>query len=168
MENGHSSDLRLTFFDDLDDLFNTVFGAFPKTSASDWSFPSAKSKLPNGLVSAAYPPANVFMDKDKNYRIQLACAGYDASNIEIEFDKDSLIVRLTGNSPFEVSPCMMQKGIKVRDEGSSISFFIDTRRFDVEKLSSSMKNGLLDISIPAVPTKKFTVGVGAVPEQKTE
>ena len=108
------------------------------------------------------------MDKDKNYRIQLACAGYDASNVEIEFEKDSLTVKLAGNSPFEVSPCMMQKGIKVKDEGSSISFFIDTRRFDVEKLSSSMKNGLLDISIPAVPAKKFTVGVGSVPEEKSE
>ena len=163
MENGH--DYRFTFFDDIDDIFDAVFGTFPKTNAADWAL-SAKSKLPNGLVSAAYPPANVFMDKDKNYRIQLACAGYEASNIEIEFEKDSLSVKLTGKSPFEVSPCMMQKGIKVKDDGSTISFFIDTRKFDVEKLSSSMRNGLLDISIPAVPTKKFTVGVGSVPEEK--
>lgn len=164
MENGHN-DYRLAFFDDIDDLFDAVFGSFPKTSAADWAL-SVKSKLPNGLVSAAYPPANVFMDKDKNYRIQLACAGYEASNVEIEFEKDSLSVKLTGKSPFEVTPCMMQKGIKVKDDGSTISFFIDTRRFDVEKLSSSMKNGLLDISIPAVPTKKFSVGVGSAPEDK--
>jgi len=176
MKNGHSYDSPFSFFDDVMDIFNssvartqhTGNNSFPQQSP-DWVikqvFPIGNifdtvSKLPNCLVSSAYPPSNVFIDKDKNYRIQCACAGYDENSIGLDFDKDHLVITLLGDSPFEASEIMLQSGVKSKTKDYKVNFFIDTRNFDVEKLESSMANGLLDIKIPAVPTKKFTVGVG--------
>lgn len=169
-----------SFFSEVENLFSEAFSDFPQV-APDWSrtwtlssMPgftvgvTAKSKLPNCIVSSAYPPSNVFFDKDKNYRVQIACAGYDESAVEMEFDDPSLVVSFNGDSPFEASPCMLQSGVKKLDKEFKISFAIDSRKFDIDKLTFTMKNGLLDITIPAIPKKKFKVGGSSAKDTSTE
>ena len=166
--NGGRSDFD-RIFEGFEDAFSDIFSNFPNVPP-DWSrswtlsgLPgftvgfSAKSKLPNCIVSSAYPPANFFFDKDKNYRLQIACAGYDGNAIDIEFDDPSLAVTFKGKSPFEDSPCMFQAGVKKIDDGFTVSYAVDTRKFDVDKLTYTIKNGLLDIVIPPMPKKKFKV-----------
>ena len=159
-------DEALSMLDDLSTkaLHNGTGGYVWTGTTTDFtpfkSFVEVVNKLPNSIVSSVYPPSNIFIDEDKNYRIQIACAGYDETGIDLEFDKESLIITFDANPPVEGASVIFQGGIKNKKEKYSINFYIDTRKFDVEKLSSSIKNGLLDISIPSIPNKKFKVGVG--------
>jgi hypothetical protein len=63
---------------------------------------------------------------------------------------------------------MLQSGVKKLDKEFKISFAIDSRKFDIDKLTFTMKNGLLDITIPAIPKKKFKVGGSSAKDTSTE
>lgn len=47
----------------------------------------------NGITNQSYPPYNVIKRNDDHYEIEIAVAGFTQSEIEVEVDKNQLIIR---------------------------------------------------------------------------
>jgi molecular chaperone IbpA len=47
----------------------------------------------NGVTNQSYPPYNVIKRDDDHYEIEIAVAGFTQSEIEVEVDKNQLIIR---------------------------------------------------------------------------
>ena len=47
----------------------------------------------NGVTNQSYPPYNVIKRDDDHYEIEIAVAGFTRSEIEVEVDKNQLIIR---------------------------------------------------------------------------
>jgi len=47
----------------------------------------------NGITNQTYPPYNVIKKDDDNYEIEVAVAGFTLAEIEVEVDKNQLIIR---------------------------------------------------------------------------
>ena len=47
----------------------------------------------NGVTNQSYPPYNIIKRNDDHYEIEIAVAGFTQSEIEVEVDKNQLIIR---------------------------------------------------------------------------
>ena len=95
-----------------------------------------------------YPPFNIKKVEDNKYAIELALAGFDKKDIDIEFDDGKLTV--TGNvETKDVPDTFVWKGI------SNKSF---TRQFtlvdNVEVSGAEFTNGLLSVYVETIPLEK--------------
>ena len=62
----------------------------------------------------SYPPYNIEIAGENAYRITMAVAGFDRSEIEIEVEQDGL--KVTGRKrPQETQPTYLHRGIAARD-----------------------------------------------------
>ena len=102
--------------------------------------------------STNYPPYNIKRVNDTNYRIEVALAGYDKDDIEVELKDSALTVR---NKTKEQS--IDEKGNGVIHKG------ISTRKFersftiseDIKVKNAELKNGLLNIDLErSIPDEK--------------
>ena len=89
----------------------------------------------------SYPPYNIELVSEDNYRIVMALAGFDRSEIDITAERDSLIV--TGRKQKdEVQRTFLHRGIAARDF---------EQRFQlanhVKVTSASFDNGMLTIEL---------------------
>ena len=97
--------------------------------------------------STNYPPYNIKRVNDTNYRIEVALAGYDKDDIEVELKDSALTVR---NKTKEQA--IDEKGNGVIHKG------ISTRKFersftiseDIKVKNAELKNGLLNIDLERI------------------
>ena len=105
--------------------------------------------LGNGGLSnqSNFPPYNIRSGQDQ-YTIELACAGYDRENIELEQEDNLLTVRTK----------KVDKTVEKDADGEILHKGISSRAFvkqftisdDVKLVDASLKNGLLKISLKKV------------------
>ena len=105
--------------------------------------------LGNGGLSnqSNFPPYNIRSGKDQ-YTIELACAGYDRENIELEQEDNLLTVRTK----------KVDKTVEKDANGEILHKGISSRAFvkqftisdDVKLVDASLKNGLLKINLKKV------------------
>lgn len=113
--------------------------------------------------STGYPPYNITKTGDLNYAIQLAVAGFEEKDIEIEYAENKLTVKgniLTNSEAQEI----IHQGIANRDF---------TRTFalneDVEVRGAELRNGLLTIALERIVPehkKPKKISIGTVPTIK--
>ena len=89
----------------------------------------------------SYPPYNIEIAGENAYRITMAVAGFDRSEIEIEVEQDGL--KVTGRTrPQETQPTYLHRGIAARDFSHRFQLAEHVR-----VTGASLNNGLLDIDL---------------------
>ena len=112
-----------------------------------------------GEGQPSYPPYNIELVEQDKYRITMAVAGFDRSELDIESENDTLKVlgRRKGN---DAERSYLHRGIAARDF---------EHRFQladhVKVVSASLENGLLNIDLvrelpEAMKPRKIEIGAG--------
>jgi molecular chaperone IbpA len=104
------------------------------------------SKLHDDLTKniPSYPPYNIKKVDDSKYVIEIAVAGFNKSEIEVEFVDDKLVVR--GNSKQNVDGIdYLWQGIAARD--FTRTFALNDQ---IEIKNASLVNGLLQIALERI------------------
>ena len=123
------------------------------------------NELANAVTrnSTGYPPYNITKTGELSYAIQLAVAGFDEKDIEIEYAENKLTVKgnILANSEAQE---IIHQGIANRDF---------TRTFalneDVEVRGAELRNGLLTIALERIVPehkKPKKISIGTVPTIK--
>jgi HSP20 family molecular chaperone IbpA len=103
-----------------------------------------KPKLPDVFCSSSFPPSNVYTKKD-NLVVELACAGYDPKNIEVEYKDSYIFIKSTSPSTSTMEDKQwIQKGIKRTD--FHVKYFLH-EKYDEKSISAEFSNGLLILTI---------------------
>ena len=127
-------------------LFNSLR---PFSIGFESIFDQFEDILDNGGLSNQpnFPPYNIRSGQDQ-YTIELACAGYDRENIELEQEDNLLTVRTK----------KVDKTVEKDADGEILHKGISSRAFvkqftisdDVKLVDASLKNGLLKINLKKV------------------
>ena len=127
-------------------LFNSLR---PFSIGFESIFDQFEDILDNGGLSnqSNFPPYNIRSGQDQ-YTIELACAGYDRENIELEQEDNLLTVRTK----------KVDKTVEKDADGEILHKGISSRAFvkqftisdDVKLVDASLKNGLLKINLKKV------------------
>ena len=127
-------------------LFNSLR---PFSIGFESIFDQFEDILGNGGLSnqSNFPPYNIRSGQDQ-YTIELACAGYDRENIELEQEDNLLTVRTK----------KVDKTVEKDADGEILHKGISSRAFvkqftisdDVKLVDASLKNGLLKINLKKV------------------
>jgi len=118
---------------------------------NDFDF-SAPSKLPDIFVDSKFPPTNIRMDEDNSLEYEFAVAGIKMEEIDIKFDNDYLILSITPEKREEKEVKYRQQGI--RRSKSVTKFFVPVSKYDVEKASAHLENGILTLKVPTKEAAK--------------
>lgn len=135
------------------------------------TFSSGKSHAPREVVSSNFPPMNNYIDENKRLVYEFAVAGYDPKNVSFEVNEENPdYIDLVLKSELEVvhendsadseeeetttkeSKAYLYEGFKTKD--ARTSFFVDTRKYDLEDSEMEFKNGVVTISFG--PNKKLS------------
>ena len=97
--------------------------------------------------STNYPPYNIKRVNDTNYRIEVALAGYDKDDIEVELKDSALTVRNKTKEQAidEKGNGVIHKGISTRQFERAFTISEDIKVKDAE-----LKNGLLTIDLERI------------------
>ena len=97
--------------------------------------------------STNYPPYNIKRVNDTDYRIEVALAGYDKDDIEVELKDSALTVRnkTKEQSIDEKGNGVIHKGISTRQFERAFTISEDIKVKDAE-----LKNGLLTIDLERI------------------
>ena len=105
-------------------------------------------EFPQVHQSQGFPPYNIRTDKNEKFFIDLALAGLDINDVEIEVKEDVLTVRSTWD---EAGDYFNGGGDYVH---RGISFKKFTRSFtladDIEVIGANFKNGLLTVALERI------------------
>ncbi|MGH8446578.1 MAG: Hsp20 family protein [Solimonas sp.] len=112
-------------------------------------------------AGSSYPPYNVEKHGQDDYRIVVAAAGFQESDLEIQVEKDVLTIGSARRDSAGESVQYLHQGIAQR------AFKLSFRLADhIEVRGASLKNGLLSVDlVRRVPeaAKPRRIGIGAEP-----
>ena len=137
-------------------IFNTLR---PFSIGFDDMFDQFESMLGNGALSmqSNYPPYNIRRTGKDKYSIEVALAGFNKKDVEVEFEDNLLTVRtkqINKSDDNNVDGEIIHKGISQRQFARSFTIADDVKVNDAE-----LKDGLLTISceriVPEHKKKKF-------------
>lgn len=108
----------------------------------------------------SYPPANIYLTKEKNLIFEIALAGFEEKDINLQFRGDHLYFSARAHRDSEPEPGVQyfKKRLKLRDIEDQ-RYYVPQDKFDQEKVEASFKNGLLKITIPALEDVSEQKGV---------
>jgi|TARA_R100000049_G_C1955434_1_gene109057 molecular chaperone IbpA len=120
-----------------DPIFSSLFLGFDEHFERIANLAAGSKLLPN------YPPYNVIRDGD-NYTIEVALAGIDKEDLEVEVQENTLRISYE-SSKKEEPEISVHKGIAQRSFKREFSL-----AEDVEVIAAVLKNGLLEISLERI------------------
>ena len=97
--------------------------------------------------SSNYPPYNIHKLNEKDYKIEIALAGYSKDDIELELKESTLTVRNKAKEKVvnEGGNGVIHKGISTRQFERSF-----TISEDIKVKNAELKNGLLNIDLERI------------------
>ena len=124
-------------------IFNSLR---PFSIGFDDMFDQFESMLGNGgmTMQSNYPPYNIRKTGKDNYSIEVALAGFNKKDVEVEFEDNILTVRtkqLNKSEDQNVDGEIIHKGISQRQFARSFTIADDVKVSDAE-----LKDGLLTIA----------------------
>ncbi len=137
-------------------IFNSLR---PFSIGFDDMFDQFENLLGNGAMTmqSNYPPYNIKKVGNDNYAIEVALAGFNKKDVEVEFEDNLLTVRtkqVSKSNNKDTSGEIIHKGISQRQFARSFTIADDVKVNDAE-----LKDGLLTISceriIPEHKKKKL-------------
>ena len=102
----------------------------------------------NSEQANTYPPYNISKIDDFTYRISVALAGFEKSDISIILEKDILIIKSAGKK--DINQNFLYKGIAFRAFEKKFQL-ADNIKVKV----ATFKNGLLDLDLLKIPPKEI-------------
>lgn len=122
-------------------LFDTVWRDIsPFAVGFDRTFDALSIMANSKSQSINYPPYNIRKVSDKKYTIELAIAGFDEEDIDVEVQGETLTI--SGKRPNEASDGLLHQGLAARN-------FV--RKFvisdDMEVKGAALSNGMLYIGM---------------------
>ena len=124
-------------------IFNSLR---PFSIGFDDMFDQFENLLGNGAMTmqSNYPPYNIRKVGNDNYAIEVALAGFNKKDVEVEFEDNLLTVRtkqVSKSNNKDTSGEIIHKGISQRQFARSFTIADDVKVNDAE-----LKDGLLTIS----------------------
>ena len=122
-------------------LFDTVWRDIsPFAVGFDRTFDSLSIMANSKSQNINYPPYNIRKVSDEKYTIELAIAGFDEEDIDVEVQGETLTI--SGKRPSEASEGLVHQGLATRN-------FV--RKFvvsdDIEVKGAALSNGMLYIGM---------------------
>ncbi len=129
-------------------MVNTIFDSVwrdisPFAVGFDRTFDTLSLLANSKSQSTNYPPYNIRKVSDDQYTIELAVAGFDEKNIDVEVAGENLTI--SGNSPQEASEGLVHQGLAAR---SFIRKFVLSD--DMVVKGAALSNGMLYIGMESV------------------
>jgi molecular chaperone IbpA len=129
-------------------MLNTTFDSIwrdisPFAVGFDRTFDSLALLASSRANETNYPPYNIRKLSEDQYTIELAVAGFDEENIDIELVEETLIIN--GNRPKEVSDGFLHQGLAARD---FIKKFVLSD--DMVIKGAALSNGMLYVGIERI------------------
>src|SRR5690606_34921300 len=114
-------------------------------------------------ADTAYPPYNIELVSEDKYRITMAVAGFQDSELDIEVERDTL--KITGRKPKEENKrTFLHRGIAARDFEHRFQLADHVR-----VMGAKLENGLLNIELvreipEAMKPRKIAIDNGSAPQ----
>ena len=129
-------------------MLNTTFDSIwrdisPYAVGFDRTFDSLALLASSRANETNYPPYNIRKLSEDQYAIELAVAGFDEENIDIELVEETLIIN--GNRPKEASDGLLHQGLAARD---FIKKFVLSE--DMVIKGAALSNGILYVGIERI------------------
>ena len=117
----------------------------------------------------SYPPANVFITKDKHLVFEFALSGFNKEDISLLFQGDYMVlsVKAPGDAGKDRSQDVrfFKRRFKLKDIKEQ-KYYVPASRFDRNQVAAVYRNGLLTITIP--PDTNFSKEEGIHVDIKEE
>lgn len=142
-------------------MFDTVWRDIsPFAVGFDRTFDALSIMANSKSQSVNYPPYNIRKVSDEQYTIELAVAGFDEQDIDVEVEGETLTIK--GNNPNEASEGLLHQGLAAR---SFVRKFVLSD--DMEVKGAAMSNGLLYIGMQRyIPEHKRPKKISLVSKKK--
>lgn len=97
----------------------------------------------------AYPPMNVYLTPEKDMVIEMALAGFQQDDLELQFVGDYLLFSARPQTVEESEGLRyLKRRLKLKPVEQQ-KYYIPADKFDQTKVTAAFKNGLLKIVIPS-------------------
>lgn len=129
-------------------MFSDLFDEMSKLF-DDELFPRTKYSVPS------FPPLKV-ISREKKVTFKFYLAGYKKEDLDVNFGKDCLILSTTKEFEEKKAHCLSDKKEKAKilvdttkNPVFSYKYFIPEDKFDFEAVCAELKDGILEIVVPA-------------------
>jgi len=103
----------------------------------------------------SYPPANVYITKERELVFEFAFSGFDEKSIDLQFKGDYMV--LTAKVPEDYTQPtevrFFKRRLKLKDVTEQ-KYYVPQSKFERDKVTAVFKNGLLRIVVP--PKEDYT------------
>ena len=129
-------------------MLNTTFDSIwrdisPFAVGFDRTFDTLELLASSRAKETNYPPYNIRKISEDQYAIELAVAGFEDKDIDIELVEESLTIK--GNRPKEASDGLLHQGLAARD---FVKKFVLSD--DMEIKGAALSNGMLYIGLERI------------------
>ena len=129
-------------------MLNTTFDSIwrdisPFAVGFDRTFDTLELLASSRAKETNYPPYNIRKISEDQYAIELAVAGFEDKDIDIELVEETLTVK--GNRPKEASDGLLHQGLAARD---FVKKFVLSD--DMEIKGAALSNGMLYIGLERI------------------
>jgi len=132
-----AENFRTTFSENMENV-----GEKAKRYAKKWPWEEEK----DFYSFYSFPPANIYMTPERSISFEFALAGFQESDIDLEFKGDYMILNARApETPESVS--YLKRRLKFKDVVDQ-KYFVPDDKFDREKAKAVFKNGMLKVTVP--------------------
>ena len=129
-------------------MLNTTFDSIwrdisPFAVGFDRTFNTLELLASSRAKETNYPPYNIRKISEDQYAIELAVAGFEDKDIDIELVEETLTIK--GNRPKEASDVLLHQGLAARD---FVKKFVLSD--DMEIKGAALSNGMLYIGLERI------------------
>ena len=129
-------------------MLNTTFDSIwrdisPFAVGFDRTFDTLELLASSRAKETNYPPYNIRKISEDQYAIELAVAGFEDKDIDIELVEETLTIK--GNRPKEASDGLLHQGLAARD---FVKKFVLSD--DMEIKGAALSNGLLYVGLERI------------------
>ena len=129
-------------------MLNTTFDSIwrdisPFAVGFDRTFDTLELLASSRAKETNYPPYNIRKISEDQYAIELAVAGFEDKDIDIELVEETLTIK--GNRPKEASEGLLHRGLAARD---FVKKFVLSD--DMEIKGAALSNGMLYIGLERI------------------
>ena len=129
-------------------MLNTTFDSIwrdisPFAVGFDRTFDTLELLASSRAKETNYPPYNIRKISEDQYAIELAVAGFDDKDIDIELVEETLTIK--GNRPKEASDGLLHQGLAARD---FVKKFVLSD--DMEIKGAALSNGMLYVGLERI------------------
>jgi HSP20 family molecular chaperone IbpA len=107
----------------------------------------------------SYPPMNIFLTKDKSIVFEIALAGFEEKDIDLQFKGDNLYFSAKFPKAAEEEGVQyFKRRLKLKNIDEQ-RYYVPEDKFDRNKVEARFKDGLLRVLIPAREEEKEKDGI---------